>query len=307
MSRKKKEQAPPLTPVRPIECAFCQKELNPLTDEVTFIGVGKWRDGPGLFHAVCSAKTPDNEENPCFKNGMAWATKIVKKEPVCMTFEQWKARPTRRNVAATRAAGGRYELRLTESHLNCVYFLETKHAANAEKAKEVVRRWQTDWGLSPDDVPDIDQSEREARQAEDAQRIMRPTVAKVEMPEELSRELQRHFDTHLDHLRANPTAGGDDCESCRISRGMKKLYAIRIWLPVIQQSLETMKMVKESSAPIGRLMKDCQKISDDAMKSLYDELDLKPKDEQHNESASKRSAEEMRLAKELVEKYDGKS
>ena len=162
MPRKKKELAPPPSPVRSIKCASCQKELNPLTDEVTFIGVGKWRDGPGLFHAVCSAKTPDNEENSCFKGGIAWARMTTGKEPVCMTFEEWKARPTRRHVSATRTANGRYELRLTESHLNCVYFLETKPAANADKAKEVARRWQADWCLSQEDIPDIDQSEREA-------------------------------------------------------------------------------------------------------------------------------------------------
>jgi hypothetical protein len=137
MPRTKKEQAPPPAPVRPIQCAFCQKELNPPTDAVTFIGIGKWRDGPGYFHAVCSAKTPDGQDNPCFLNGMAWATNNVKQEPVCMTFEEWKARPIRRSVSATRAANGRYELRLTESHLNCIFFLETKHAPNADKAKNI--------------------------------------------------------------------------------------------------------------------------------------------------------------------------
>ncbi len=70
MPRKKKEPNTPPAPVRPIRCACCHKELNPLTDEVTFIGMGKWRGGPGLFHAVCSATTPDNGENPCFVSGM---------------------------------------------------------------------------------------------------------------------------------------------------------------------------------------------------------------------------------------------
>src|ERR1035438_833021 len=87
------------------------------------------------------------KENPCFLSGMSWATNNGKQEPVCMTFEEWKARPIRRSASATSAANGRYELHLIESHLNCVYFVETKHAANAEKAKEVVGRWQADWGL----------------------------------------------------------------------------------------------------------------------------------------------------------------
>ena len=62
MPRKKTTSPPPVPSVRRIQCAFCQKELNPPTDDVTFIGVGKWRDGPGYFHAVCSAKTPDGQE-----------------------------------------------------------------------------------------------------------------------------------------------------------------------------------------------------------------------------------------------------
>ena len=141
MPRKKTDQTPPPPPpaqTRSIECAFCQKELNPLTEAVTFIGMGKWRDGPGLFHAVCSAKTPDGKENPCFLNGMSWATKFTKEKPVLMTFEEWKAKPIRRRVTAFRAVNGRYQLHLTESHLNSFYFIENKRASNAAKAKEIV-------------------------------------------------------------------------------------------------------------------------------------------------------------------------
>lgn len=41
-------------------------------------------------------------------------------------------------VSTSRGANGRYELQLTESHLNCFFFLDTKHASNAEKARELI-------------------------------------------------------------------------------------------------------------------------------------------------------------------------
>ncbi len=91
MPRKKKEPSPPPAPDRPIKCAFCQKELDPQKGEATFIGMGKWRDGPGLFHAVCSGRTQEDEDNPCLQSGIAWATKFAKNEPVLFSYEQWKA------------------------------------------------------------------------------------------------------------------------------------------------------------------------------------------------------------------------
>ena len=72
--------------------------------------------------------------------------------------------------------------------------------------------------------------------------------AKVPIPEALEKELHRHSEVHVKHLLANLKTGGDDCESCRISRGIKKLYTIAVWLPVIQQSLETMKMIGNRSS-----------------------------------------------------------
>jgi hypothetical protein len=314
MPRKKREPAPPCRPPRPIRCAFCQKELNPQTDEVAFIGVGKWRDSPGYFHAVCSVKDHDGQENPCFSKGMAWATNNVGQQPVCMTYQEWIARPIRRRVTATRAANGRYELRLTESHLNCIYFLETKHAANADKAKVIVGRWQADWSLSQEDAPDLDRLELDARQAEEFQRIQEirltdnsPAAARLPIPEELEKELHRHCEVHGKHLVANLATGGDDCDSCRISRGIRKLYAIAAWLPVIQQSFDTIKMIKESSAPLSNHMRECRRILDDATKSLFDVLEIKPQDEQHNESARKQNEEDIRLAKAMVAKYGVKS
>lgn len=309
MPRKKKEPSPPPAPDRSIKCAFCQKELNPPTDAVTFIGVGKWRDGPGSFLAVFSAKAHDGQENPCFRNGMSWATKFTNEKPVLLTFPEWKARTTRRSVNAIRAANGRYELNLTESHLNCFYFLETKHASTAAKAKEIVGRWQADWSLLPEDVPDIDQIERDALHAEEVQRIrnMRlneapPTIAKVELPEELKKELDRHSDKYMKHFLANISAGGDDCKSCCISRGMRKLCVIGMYLPLIQQSLDMMSMVRES-ASLSCFMGSCRKVFDDAVKSLCDELKIKPDDETHNEAARKRNKKDIRLAKALIEKY----
>ena len=115
------------------------------------------RNWPGLFHAVCSAKTPDNRENPCVVRGMN-----VGHDPICMTFEEWKARPIRRHAFVTRAANGRYELQLVESHLNSYYFMETTHAASADKAHEVLRRWQADWDISPEDLPEIEKMEEKA-------------------------------------------------------------------------------------------------------------------------------------------------
>ena len=314
MPRKKKEQIRPPAPVRLIHCAFCQKELNPLTDEVRFIGVGKWRDDHGYFHAVCAARTPEGDDNPCFLSGMAWATKLVGQQSICLSYDEWKGRPVCRRISATRRENSRYELNLTETHLNCVYFVETKNAANPEKAKEVVRLWQVDWCIPPQDVPDIDQFESEAHQAGEIHRLQtlrlsddQTAATTVDFPDELLRELHRHSDKHLKHLVANPISGGDNCKSCRISRGMKKLYAISQWFPVIQESLETMRIVKQSSIPLSSLMSKGQELFDDALKLLMDALDFKPNDEKHNELARKRNSDEIKLAKALVEKYGVKT
>lgn len=102
--KERPDQTPPPARDHAIECASCQRKLDPHKDDITFLGMGKWRDGPGLFHPVCSAKTPDNEDNPCLQNGLAWAKKFTSQEPVLFTYEQWKARPVRRRVSATRAA-----------------------------------------------------------------------------------------------------------------------------------------------------------------------------------------------------------
>lgn len=219
MARKKKETLPPPpASVRPIHCGFCQKELNPATDQITFIGVGKWRDGPGFVHAVCSPKTPDDQDNPCFLSGISWATNILRQQPVCMTFEEWKARPVRRHILATRAANGRYDLQLNEAHLNCYHFLETKRSPNATKAKEIVERWQAAWGLESDDIPDIDKMEQDALSKLHAREVLtkaleeQPAVPTVEMPEALKEELHRHSTKAIEHLLANIHENGDDCK-----------------------------------------------------------------------------------------------
>ena len=136
---------------------------------------------------------------------------------------------------------------------------------------------------------------------------VQPDSPKVEFAEESKKELHRHSDRHIEHFRSNILADGDDCKSCRISRGMKKLHAIAVWGPVIEQTLDTMRMVKESGASFGCFMSDLRKIFDDATKSLCHALDIKPNDEKHNEAARKRNEEDIRLAKALVEEYSFKS
>lgn len=271
--------------------------------------MGKRRDSPGLFHAVCSAKTHDGQENPCLLNGMSWATKFTKEKPVLLTFQEWKARPTRRSVNATRAANGRYELNLTESHLNCFYFLETKHASTAAKAKEssgagkptgACRRKTFLTSTSQNGMPFTLKKFNEfgKMRLNEAQL----PIAKVELPEDLKKELDRHSDKFTKHFLANISAGGDDCKSCCISRGMRKLSVIGMYLPLIQQSLDMMSMVKES-ASLACFMGSCRRVFDDAVKSLCDELKIKPDDETHNEAARKRNEKDIQLAKALIEKY----
>ena len=314
MARKKKESAPPPAPVRPIHCGFCQKELDPAADQVTFIGVGKWRGGPGFVHAVCSAKTPEGEENPCFVSGMSWATNILKQQPVCMSYEQWKARPVRRHILATRAANGRYELQLSEAQLNCYYFLEKKLAPNADKAKEIVARWQSAWGLEPDDIPDIDKVETDSVRAYRAKQVVQnvpldcgPSVKEpIEISSEAKREIRRHTDRHFKHSLKFILTNGDNCVSCRITRGMRKLRAISLWVPVLEQTLETMRLIVESGGRYASFMVDCRKAYDDALKSLQRALDLKPDDEEHNKKARRRNLTDIRYAHDFVEKHEGR-
>jgi len=311
MPRKKNVPSPPPAPTRSIECAFCQKEHNPLTDAVTFIGMGKWRDGPGLVHAVCSTKTQEGQDNPCFLDGMAWATKFTKGQPVLMTFEEWKALPVHRRVTASRSENGRYKLQLSETHLNCFYFLEHKHAANAEKAKAVIGRWQADWSLFPDDVPDIEQLERKARHDEEMDRFFKmpltgnPPAVEIELPEELKKEMDRHLEKHLEHRRTDILADGDECKSCRISRGIQKMQAIAVWRPVIERALETIGTIKESDDSFGCFMADCRNILDNATVSLCKAMGLKSDDEKHNELARKRNEKDLQCAKDFIEKLCG--
>jgi hypothetical protein len=315
MPRKKKDQTPPPpAQTRSIECAFCQKELNPLTDAVRFIGMGKWRDGPGIVHAVCSAKTQEGQENPCFVNGMAWAMKFTKEKPVVMSFDEWKALPVRRRATASRSASGRYELHLTESHLNSIYFIEHKRASNAVRARDVIERWQSDWSLRPEDIPDIDKLEREAHQDDEVERIRNmplkethPAAVQAELPEELKKEMDRHTEKYFEHFRKNVLADGDECKSCRISRGMKKLHAIALWLPAIERAIETIGAIKESGDSFGCFMTDCRKLLNNATGSLCEAMGLKPDDENHNEIARKRNDEDIRFAKTMLKKYGVKS
>ena len=312
MPRKKKDQAPPPVPTRTIECAFCQKELNPQTDSVTFIGMGKWRGGPGLVHAVCSAKTSDGQDNPCFISGMTWATKFTREKPILMTFEEWKVLPLHRRATASRSANGRYRLQLTEFHLNCFYFLEHKHAANAEKAKAIIRNWQTVWSLFPEDIPDVDQLERKARHEAEMERFHKMPLTEspppmLELPEELKKELDRHTEKYFEHFRKNVLADGDECKSCRISRGMKKLHAIALWYPVIERAIETIGTIKESGDSFGCFLADCRKLLDKATGSLYEALGLKPDDEKNNEVAHKRNEKDIRSFREMLKQSGAKS
>jgi len=109
-------------------------------------------------------------------------------DPICMTFEEWKARPIRRHAFVTRAANGRYELQLVESHLNSYYFMETTHAASADKAHEVLRRWQAHWDISPEDLPEIEKME------EKALRQQALTVAKTSEAVNLAQLLSAQMD-----------------------------------------------------------------------------------------------------------------
>ena len=174
---KKKIGPTPAAPERPIVCAFCQKELDSLIDEFTFIGTGKWRDGPALFHAACDSKTQEGQGNPCFLNGMSWAIKFAREKPVQLSFQEWKARPIRRNIKAIRAENGKYDLTLVEHHLHCIYFLETKNSLTISKAKELVLRWQGEWGLDVESVPDIERLERDASEANKVKQIQEMRLA----------------------------------------------------------------------------------------------------------------------------------
>jgi hypothetical protein len=121
----------------------------------------------------------------------------------------------------------------------------------------------------------------------------------------LKKELDRHLEKHLEHFRKNVLGDGDDCKSCRISRGMKKLQAIAVWRPVIEESLETMRTLKKSDASFGCFLTDCRNILDNATMSLCKAMNLKLDDEKHNESARKRNEKDLQCAKALIEKYGG--
>ncbi len=310
MPYKKKEPDTPAAPARPIRCAFCKKELNPLTDEVTFIGMGKWRDGPGLFHAVCSAKTPDNRENPCFVSGMTLATKNEGHDPICMTFEEWKARPIRRHAFVTRVANGRYELQLIESHLNSYYFMETTHAASADKAHEVLRRWQADWDISPEDLPEIEKMAEKAprqRTLKTAKKSeaneQRLSQEKVELPREFVAELERHSNTYLEHLLASIRTDGDDCESCRICRGFEKLYLQTNWFPLMQLSLEMDEAIRHSPILPKQFLDRSGETSESIMRTIREGFGLKDDDDKHNVKAMKRSIDDMKAARAMQAKF----
>ena len=312
MPRKKKEPSPPPAPERSIKCAFCQKELDPQKDEITFIGMGKWRDGPGLFHAVCSARTPENEDNPCLQSGVAWATKFAKNEPVLFTYEQWKARPIRRKVMAIRSAKGRYEVYLTESHLNAVYILETKHAANAEKAKEIVTQWQSQWSISVEDSADVDEIETKARQSErnssfpSALSNLEQALSqekKGELPSELVAELDRLAKTQARHRKKNILTNGDNCKACRIGRGIEKLILYTTYGPLLAAYEEAAEEVSQMPFAARGMMDQYLKPMKAIKKTLYDGLDLKDDDDKHNEQAMKRNFGEMKLALEMMAKH----
>ncbi len=305
MPRKKKESDTPPAPVHPIRCAFCQKELNPLTDEVTFIGVGKWRDGPGLFHAVCSAKTPDNGENPCFVSGMN-----VGHDPICMTFEEWKARPIRRRAFVTRAANGRYELHLIESHLNSFYFVETTHAASADEANEVLRRWQADWDISPEDLPEIEKMEEKALRQRTLKAAKKSEAneqqlaqEKVGLPSELVAEIERHSTTYSEHLLTSIKTDGDDCESCRICRGVKKLYLQANWLSLMQFALEMDEAIRHSPILPTQFLDRSGETCESIKRTICEGFGLKDDDDKHNVKAMKRNIDDMKAAIAMQAKF----
>lgn len=234
--------------------------------------------------------------------------KFTKEKPVQLSIQEWKARPIRRTIKAIRAENGKYDLTLVEHHLHCIYFLETKNSLAISKAKELVLRWQDEWGLDVESVPDIERLERDASEANKVKQIqeMRLDEAlnreKVELPEQLKKEMDRHSAKYLKHLFADIESGGDDCKSCCIIRGIRKLCVIQLYLPLIYQSLGMMDMVNES-AYLDSFRGSCRKLFDDTMELLCKEMNIKQGDDSNNKAAQQRNLKDIRLAKSLMEKH----
>jgi hypothetical protein len=316
MPRKKKVETPSILPppasARPITCAFCQKELAPLTDAVTFVGWGKWRDGPAHFNAACSTSTPEQVENPCLKSAVAWVTAHMRQQPVLMTYDEWRARPIRRHVYASRMGNGRYSLQLVESHLNCFFFLEDKRVANSTKAAELAAKWQADWDISATDMPDIAGMEEEARRKPDPsllqtsvvdQKIEQLERQRGEVPEELKAEISRHAKTYTRHLKKNHWNDVDECKSCKICRGIKKLYVQSEWIPLMDIHLAMLEEIALFPIAPSYLTGDFRKSFEKIVRTICETLDIKDGDDKHNDAAKKRNAAEIKLARAMVDKY----
>jgi hypothetical protein len=196
--------------------------------------------------------------------------------------------------------------------LNCIYFLETKKSLTVSKAKELVLRWQDEWGLDVESVPDIERLERDASEATKVKQIQEMKLdeatlnrEKVELPEQLRKEMDRHSAKYLKHLFADIAAGGDDCKSCCIIRGIRKLCVIQLYLPLIYQSLGMLDMVNES-AYLDSFRGSCRKVFDNTMELLCKEMSIKHGNDSHNKAAQQRNLKDIRLAKSLMEKHCSK-
>ncbi len=227
-----------------------------------------------------------------------------------MTFEEWKARLIRRRAFVTRKASGRYELHLIESHLNSFYFVETTHATSADEANGVLHRWQADWDISPEDLPEIEKVEEKALRQR-ALRTAKKSEAneqqlaqeKVELPSELVAEIERHSTTYLEHLLTSIETDGDDCESCRICRGVKKLYLLANWLPLMQFSLKMDEAIGHCPILPEQFRDESRETSQSIKRTIREGFGLKDDDDKHNVKAMKRNVDDMRLAIAMQAKF----
>ena len=298
---------------RPIKCGICEKALDPATDVVTFLGVGKRDGGRGLFLALCASKMPDGEDSPCVKKGVFWATNNLKQQPTLLSYEEWRAKPVNRTVQATRTTKGRYDLHLTELHLNSFYFLDRTSSKNAEQAKKVIEEWKSQWGIPEGNLPDIDrmESDAQAKAAEpeavahvlDRLKHLERSSDKSNLPTELQREIDRHSKVHQEHSLNNVLTDGDDCESCRISRGIKKLFVVTHFGPLMGAALDMFKQVAQEPS-LARLFGDgCTKQCKEIREVIYSTLNLDHKSEDHNEEAMRNNVEDVNLALAMIERH----
>ena len=126
-----------------------------------------------------------------------------------------------------------------------------------------------------------------------------PTIHSVEIPKELEEELDRHSKKSLKHFLAGKR---DDCKSCCIHRGIRKLIVMQGLVPLIEQSLAMMEEISQSSTLV-LFMKDVRKFYDDNVNRLYKELGLDPNDSAANALAFERNAKDIRAVFDTFRKY----